>query len=188
MIGPFDWIDLLFLVTIALLVFNGIRNGAVFSLLHLLSIPIAFGIAYFFGKPFTLFLASNNLPVSPLIGYIIVFFGAVLILHIIGTMLRDVMRAIPLLGLGDVVLGGLIGFVEAWLLWLVILLVIGGFLHDVQNAMTTGSHVIPGLNITVSQYQTWHDAYNQAVNHSIFANVNSFFIKALPALPKLSGL
>ncbi len=119
MIGPFDWIDLLFLVTIALLVFNGIRNGAVFSLLHLLSIPIAFGIAYFFGKPFTLFLASNNLPVSPLIGYIIVFFGAVLILHIIGTMLRGVMRAIPLLGLGDVVLGGLIGFVEAWLLWLV---------------------------------------------------------------------
>ena len=96
MIGPFDWIDLLFLVTIALLVFNGIRNGAVFSLLHLLSIPIAFGIAYFFGKPFTLFLASNNLPVSPLIGYIIVFFGAVLILHIIGTMLRGVMRAIPL--------------------------------------------------------------------------------------------
>ena len=187
MIGPFDWIDLLFLITIALLVFNGIRNGAIFSLLHLLSIPIALGIAYFFGRPFTLFLASNGLSVSPLIAYVIVFFGAVLLLHIIGTMIRGVTRAIPLLGVGDVVLGGLIGFVEAWLLWLVILLVIGSFLHDVQNAMTAGHSVIPGFNITVSQYQSWHDAYNLAVTNSIFANVNGFFIKALPALPKLSS-
>src|SRR5438105_14046002 len=115
MIGPFSWIDLLFLVTIALLVFNGIRNGAVFSLVNLLSIPIALGVAYFFGKPFTLLLASNGLAVSPLIAYIIVFFGTVLILHIIGTMVRGVMRAIPLLGVGDVLLGGLIDFVEEWL-------------------------------------------------------------------------
>ena len=58
MIGPLNWIDLLFLVTIVLLIFNGFRNGAVFSLINLLSIPIAIGVAYFFGKPFALFLRT----------------------------------------------------------------------------------------------------------------------------------
>ena len=61
MIGPLNWIDLLFLATIVLLIFNGFRNGAVFSLINLLSIPIAIGVAYFFGKPFALFFAKNGL-------------------------------------------------------------------------------------------------------------------------------
>src|SRR5437870_2948091 len=66
MIGPLNWIDLLFLVTIVLLIFNGFRNGAVFSLINLLSIPIAIGVAYFFGEPFALFFANNGLLFSPL--------------------------------------------------------------------------------------------------------------------------
>lgn len=179
MIGPFNWIDLLFLVTIVLLVFNGLRNGAVFSLVNLLAIPIAFGVAVFFGKPFTLLLASNGLSISPLISYIVLFFGSILVLHIIGTAVRGVVRAIPIVGLGDSLLGGVIGFIEAWLLWLIVLLVIGHFLQGIQ----AGNHLIPGLNITIQQYQTWHDTYNQAVNNSIFARVNGFIIKALPALP-----
>ncbi len=185
MIGPFNWIDFLFLLTIALLVFNGLRNGAVFSVLNLLAIPIAIGIALFFGQPFTLFLASNNLSVSPFIAYIILFFGSVLVLHIISTMLRGVLRSIPILGLGDVLIGGLIGFIEAWLLWVIILLVLGNFLHSIQDAIQAGRNVVPGLNITVDQYQSWHDAYNQAVTNSFFARVNGFFIKALPAVPNI---
>ena len=43
-------IDILFLITVALLVFNGLRNGAVFSLINLLSIPVAFGVAYYYGR------------------------------------------------------------------------------------------------------------------------------------------
>lgn len=183
MIGPFNWIDLLFLVTIVLLVFNGLRNGAVFSLVNLLAIPIAFGVAVFFGKSFTLLLASNGLSISPLISYIVLFFGSILVLHIIGTAVRGIVRAIPIVGLGDSLLGGVIGFVEAWLLWLIVLLVIGHFLQGIQGAIQTGNHLIPGLNITIGQYQTWHDTYNQAVNNSIFARVNSLFIKELPALP-----
>lgn len=183
MIGPFNWIDLLFLVTIVLLVFNGLRNGAVFSLVNLLAIPIAFGVAVFFGKSFTLLLASNGLSISPLISYIVLFFGSILVLHIIGTAVRGIVRAIPIVGLGDSLLGGVIGFVEAWLLWLIVLLVIGHFLQGIQGAIQTGNHIIPGLNITIQQYQTWHDTYNQAVNNSIFARVNSLFIKELPALP-----
>ena len=187
MIGPISWIDLLFLVTIVLLVFNGIRNGAIFSIVNLLSIPIALAVAYFLGKPFTLFLASNGLSWSPLVAYIVLFIAAVLIIHIVGTMLRGVIRAVPLLGLGDVLIGGLVGFIEAWLLWVIVLLVVGGFLHNVQNAISAGSHIIPGFNVTLDQYTSWHDAYNQALNNSLFAQVNSFIIAKLPAL-KSSGL
>ncbi len=187
MIGPFNWIDLLFLITIVLLVFNGIRNGAIFSIVNLLSIPIALGVAIFLGKPFTLFLASNRLTISPLLAYIVLFFAAVLIIHIIGTMLRGVIRAVPLLGVGDVLIGGVVGFIEAWLLWVIILLVIGGFLNNAQHAITAGSNIIPGFNITLAQYTNWHDTYNQALTNSLFAHVNSFILSKLPAL-KTSGL
>ncbi len=108
MIGPFNWLDLLFIVTIVLLVFNGMRNGAVFSLVHLIAIPIAFGVAYFFGKQFTLFLASNGLSFSPLVSYLVLFFGTILVLHIIGTALRGVVSAIPVVGLGNSLIGGVI--------------------------------------------------------------------------------
>jgi uncharacterized membrane protein required for colicin V production len=186
MIGPFNWIDLLFLVTIVLLIFNGIRNGAVFSLVNLLGIPIAFGVTVFLGKPFTLFLASNGLSISPLISYIVLFFGTILILHIVGTTIRGVVRAVPVIGLGDALLGGVIGFVEAWVLWLLALFVLGNFLQNVQGAIQQGNQLIPGLSITVHQYQVWHDAYNQAVSNSLFAKVNGFFIKTLPGLPQPS--
>src|SRR5258707_12170845 len=127
MIGPFNWIDLLFLVTIVLLVFNGLRNGAVFSLVNLLAIPIAFGVAVFFGKPFTLFLAANGLSISPLISYIVLFFGSVLVLHIIGTAVRGGVRAIPIFGLGGGLGGGVGCFGGTGVLWGVVLLVIGLF-------------------------------------------------------------
>lgn len=187
MIGPFSWIDLFFLLTIVLLVFNGIRNGAIFSIVHLLSIPIALAVVIFFGKSFTLFLASNSISISPLIGYIVLFFAAVFIIHILGTLLRGVIRAVPLLGVGDVLIGGLVGFIEAWLLWVVVLLVIGGFLHNVQNSITAGSNIIPGFNITLNQFTTWHDTYNQALSSSLFAQVNGFILSHLPAI-KLNGL
>jgi uncharacterized membrane protein required for colicin V production len=187
MIGPFNWIDILFLITIVLLVFNGIRNGAVFSLVNLLSIPIALGVVIFWGKSFTLFLASNGLSISPLLAYIVLFFATVFIIHILGTLLRGVIRAVPLIGLGDVLVGGVVGFIEAWLLWLIVLLVIGGFLNNVQNAITAGSHIIPGFNITLAQYMTWHDVYNQALNNSLFAHVNSFILSKLPPV-KIGGL
>lgn len=186
MIGPLNWIDLLFLATIVLLVFNGIRNGAVFSLLNLLSIPIAIGVAYFFGKPFALFIAKTGLQISPLISYIALFIVTILVIQVIGASMRGVVKNIPVLGCGDSLLGGLVGFFEAWLIWLILLFFVGNFLHDVQASIQTGKALIPGLNITVQQYQAWHDAYNQAVQNSLFARVNGFFIKELPAVPHLS--
>jgi len=167
MIGPFSIIDLLFLVTIVLLVFNGLRNGAVFSLFNLLSIPIAFLVAYAFGSQFTNLLAANKLPAIPIIAYIVLFFGTVLILHIIGTIVRGVTSGLPLLGLLDSLLGGVIGFAEAWLLWLVFLIVLHNFLLNV--------HSIPGVDLN-----SWRNFYNTAVTHSLFASVNSFIVKTVP--------
>ena len=186
MIGPLNWIDLLFLVTIVLLIFNGFRNGAVFSLINLLSIPIAIGVAYFFGNPFALFFANNGLLFSPLISYLVLFFVTILVIQIIGTSMRGVVKGIPILGCGDSLLGGLVGFFEAWLIWLIVLLLVGNFLNDIQATIQTGKQLVPGLNITVQQYQVWHDTYNQAVHNSLFARVNGFFIKELPAVPRLS--
>ena len=186
MIGPLNWIDLLFLLTIVLLIFNGFRNGALFSIINLLSIPIAIGVAYFFGRPFALFFAKNGLQFSPLISYLVLFFVTILVLQIIGTSMRGVVKHIPVLGCGDSLLGGFVGFFEAWLIWAIVLFLVGNFLNDIQTSILAGKQLVPGFNITVQQYQIWHDTYNQAVHNSLFARVNGFFIKELPALPHLS--
>jgi len=178
-------IDILFLVTVALLVFNGLRNGAVISLVNMIGIPLGFGVAYVFGPSFTALLASNGLPAVPLISYAALFLGTVMVLHIIGTIVRGVVHKIPLINMGDSLIGGVIGFVEAWLIWLILLIVLGNFLGSLQNTIDQGSRIIPGLNIQIDQLKAWHDFYNGAVTNSIFARVNGFFVKELPNLPKL---
>jgi uncharacterized membrane protein required for colicin V production len=167
-----NWIDILFLVTVVLLVFNGFRNGAVFSLFNLLSIPVGFIVAYLYGPQFTKLLAANGLTITPLIAYIVLFFAAVIILHIIGTTLHGVIKRIPVIGFGDEVLGAVIGFVEAWLLWVILLSVVHNFLLTAQN--------LPA-GITITQFSQWQDAYNYAITHSLFSQVNSFIIKEVPA-------
>jgi uncharacterized membrane protein required for colicin V production len=181
-------IDILFLITVALLVFNGLRNGAVFSLINLLSIPVGFGVAYFYGPQFTALLAANGLPIVPLISYAVLFFGTVLIFHIIGTTIRGVVQRIPIIGFGDALLGGVIGFGEAWLLWLVLLIALGTFLSTLQtsaNAIQQTASIVPGVKIPFDQLKSWHDFYNQAVTSSLFARVNSIFSQTLQGLPKL---
>ena len=178
-------IDILFIVTVILLIFNGLRNGAVFSLINLVSLPIGFVAATVFGPRLASILAANGLSATPLISYIVVFIGVVLIMHIIGTSIRGVVQKIPVIGFGDSLIGGAIGFVEAWLLWLFLLIALGTFLGGVQTTITAGSHVIPGLNVQIDQFQSWHDFYNQAVTNSLFARVNGFFVKELPSVPHL---
>ena len=179
-----NWVDILFLVTVVLLVMNGFRNGFVFSLINLISIPLGIGIAVYFGPQLTSTLAGNNLPATPLISYIVLFFGVVLILHLIGTSIRGTLKHIPVIGCGDEILGGVIGFVEAWLIWLILLIILGNFLGGVQQ----GTHVLSGVNIQLSQLNAWHDFYNQTVTNSLFAHVNSFFVKQLPNVPQPKGL
>jgi uncharacterized membrane protein required for colicin V production len=180
-------IDILFLITVALLVFNGLRNGAVFSLINLLGIPIGFYVASTYGPRFLALLAANGLPATLLIAYIVLFFGTVLVLHIIGTAIHNVVKSIPLVKQGDSLLGGLIGFVEAWLIWLILLIVMGQFLNGVQSTVHSVQQaisIIPGATISFDQLRSWHDFYNQAVSHSLFAQVNSIFVRQLPTLPQ----
>jgi hypothetical protein len=89
-----------------------------------------------------------------------------------------------LIGPADSLLGGAVGFVEAWLLWLVLLIVLGNFLHSTQTTIQSTVNIVPGLNITVDQFKTWHDFYNQTITNSLFAKVNAFFVSELPALPQ----
>src|SRR6266702_1194475 len=149
----FNWVDILFIATVILLAFNGFRNGAVVSLINLLTIPIGFAVAYVFGPPFTRFLAQNGLSGTPLISYIVLFFTTVLVIHIIAAIVRVVLLA-----------------------------VLGSFLGGIQDTITKTTHIIPGVGINVPQFKQWHDFYNQAVTNSLFARVNSFIIKTLPAL------
>jgi uncharacterized membrane protein required for colicin V production len=179
-----NWVDILFLVTVVLLVLNGFRNGFVFSLINLISIPLGIAAAIYFGPQLTSTLAGNNLPATPLISYIVLFFGVVLVLHLIGTSIRGTLKHIPVIGCGDEVLGGVIGFVEAWLIWLILLIILGNFLGNVQQ----GTHIVSGVNIPLDQLTAWHNFYNQAVNNSLFARVNSFFVKQLPNVPRLTNL
>lgn len=184
MVGSISIIDILFLVTVILLVFSGFRNGALIGLISLISIPLGFFVASQYGPNFTSLLAANGLSATPLISYVVLFFGTVLVLHIVGSSVRSAVKAIPLLGPADTLLGGAIGFVEAWLLWLVLLIVLGSFLHGVQATIQPAASIVPGLNIQVAQFQGWHDFYNQAITTSLFARVNAFFVSALPALPQ----
>ncbi|HAE84513.1 MAG TPA: hypothetical protein DCK85_14080 [Ktedonobacter sp.] len=187
MVGSISIVDILFLVTVVLLVFSGFRNGALISLISLVSIPLGFFVASQYGPSFTTVLAAYGLSATPLISYVVLFFGTVLVLHIVGSFVRNVAKGVPLLGPADTLLGGAIGFVEAWVLWLVLLIVLGNFLHGVQSSIQSATSIVPGLNIQVEQFQSWHDFYNQTINNSLFARVNGFFVSALPALPQPPG-
>jgi uncharacterized membrane protein required for colicin V production len=187
-----DWVDIGFVVTVVLLVLNGLKNGAVFSLINILSIPVAFLVTYLFGPRFVAVLAVNGFSATPLIAYGVLFLGTVLILHIVGSVVRKVLKYVPLLGPADSLLGGALGFVESWLLWLLLLFVLGTFLSSVQSGIETGSIFSQGIDLQVLHmgniaqflptFQQWHDFYNQAVTNSLFAKVNSFFVTALPEL------
>ncbi len=163
-------IDILFVVTVCVLVFNGFKNGAVFSLFHLLSLPIAFLVSVTYGPQFTTLLETNGLQITPLLAYIVVFFGTVLVLHVIGTSVHGILKNIPVLGCGDELAGGIIGFVESWLLWVIFLMVLRNFLQDTPH--------IPGIDLT--QVDGWQRFYNEAITNSLFAKVNSFMVTRLP--------
>ncbi len=177
-------IDILFLITLVLLVFQGLRNGFVFSIVNLVSIPLGLAAAYVFGPQLTKLLAQNGLSATPFISYAVVFLGTVLILHIVGGLVRGVIRRVPIISQGDALLGGAIGFVEAWLLWLFLLIILGTFLGGAQAAVQQGAHMVPGLDIHFDQLKAWHDFYNQALTNSLFAKLNGLFVKQLPALPQ----
>lgn len=172
-------VDILFLVTVVILVFNGFKNGAVFSLFNLLSLPIAVIAAITFGPQFVKLLVTQNITIVPLAAYIIIFFAAVFVLHLIGTALHGIIKNIPVLGFGDEVAGAAVGFVEAWLLWVILLIVLHNFLQNAPNIQ----------GVTASQIAGWQQFYNDTIGNSLFARVNSFIVPHIPVIKTfLNGL
>src|SRR5260370_5576473 len=162
-------LDILFLVTIALLVFNGLRNGAVFSLIHLVTLPVAFAGAALFGPSLTGLFAAHHLLANPLIAYVVLFFGIALVLHVIGSSVRRVLHAVPFIGAGDRLIGAGLGFVEAWLLWVV--------LPALLHAFFQWTHSIPSIG--PSLFESWQQTDATAGSPSLFAHVNRPFLQSL---------
>lgn len=179
MLGSLSIIDVLFLATIVLLVLNGLRNGFVFSLVNLFSLPVAAGVALLFGPTLTAALAKNGLELNPLVSYILLFIVAVIVIHAVARAVRGTVKRIPLISSGDALLGGVVGFVEAWALWVVFLLVLGHFLSVVDQTQ------IQQLGFHVDTFKSWQQFYDDAVSNSLFARVNGWFIKVVPLVPTL---
>lgn len=176
-----NWIDVLFLITLVVLVLNGLRNGFVLSLINLISIPLGFVAIVIIGPRFINWLADIGITITPIVSYVILFFGVVFIVHLIGSTLRGGVRATPVVGQGDALLGGALGIVEAWLVWLLLLMALGWFLGSTQEAVAAGEV----LNIDLSLVHQWQEFYNQAVTTSLFAQVNSVFVSIIPAIKVL---
>ncbi|GCE48565.1 colicin V production protein [Thermosporothrix hazakensis] len=172
-------LDILILISALLLIFNGIRNGAIFSLIHLLSIPVGIAVVFFFGPQLVAFLSSNGLAATPVIVYIALFLGAVLLLHILGTVIRGLIQSIPAAGVVDLLVGGALGLVESWLLWLFLLMLLGGFLLALQNK----DPQLAALHLQTEDYLPWRDFYNRMLQGSYFVRINSLFLHTLPPMP-----
>ena len=177
-----NWVDILFAITVILLVLSGLRSGFILSVINLIALPVGWWVAVTFGPRFTGLLAANGFSATPLISYAVLFIATLIIVHLIATSINRVVRKVPIVGGINSLAGGVVGFVEAWVLWVVLLSILGGFLHASQDAMQAGSQVIPGFTLHIDQLQSWHDFYNQAVGNSLFAKVNGFFVKQLPTV------
>lgn len=185
-----NWVDIAFVITVVLLVFNGLRNGALMSLVGLLSIPFAFVILFFFGGQFVSMLAQNRLPIAPPFAYGILFFATIFILYIIANLLRGVVKSVPLVKQGDTLLGAVIGFIGAWLIWLIVLYTVGAFLNGMGEAIRTGQALFQGIDLSgntfnLGDFNAWCTAYNDTITNSLFARVNSFFLGVVPVIPDL---
>ncbi|HEY3993832.1 MAG TPA: CvpA family protein [Ktedonobacteraceae bacterium] len=177
--GSLSIVDILFVVTVILLVLSGFRNGFVFSLVNLISLPVAAVVSLVFGPSLTAWLARHGLEINPLVSYILLFLLAVIVIHLVATSVRGTVRSIPLISTGDALLGGVVGFVEAWALWVVFLLVLGHFLSLVDQGQ------IQQLGFDINTFHSWQQFYNDAVSNSLFARVNGWFVKVVPLVPAL---
>src|SRR5947208_16963104 len=107
-------------------------------------------------------LAASGLSSTPLISYVVLFFGTAPVLHILGSSVRNITKGIPLLGPVDTLLGGAIGFVEAWVVWLVCLIILGSFLRGIQSSLLPTASIVHGLDIHVKLLKRCLEFYNHA--------------------------
>ncbi len=165
------WLDILAVIVILLSIWNGWRTGLLVGLFNLLSIPLGIVAAYFLAPPLA---AATH--ISLIFMYAIIFFVTVIIVHIIGSALhRGMWRRMKLAADADALLGAILGAVKAWIL-LVLFLVIWGAVLNSSTARSVACNLPPVQSSVSSNLGSWENDYNQTINNSAFAHVNSFII------------
>ena len=172
------WLDIIVALALFFSIWHGWRNGLLVGLFNLLSIPLGIAAAYFFAPGLA---KSFNFSLTYM--YAIVFFAAVVAVHIVGNVLRKVLSsAVPFARETDKLLGAVVGGLKAWVLLVLFLVVWGNALnsstlHSVACTAASASQLVnKGEATTASSLGNWQTDYNTAVGNSIFANINSFVV------------
>lgn len=165
------WLDIIAAIALIFSIWHGWRSGLMVGLFNLLSIPLGIVVAYFLAPQIT---AATNISLTWM--YAILFFATVIGVHIVGSMLRKVLRSkVPLAKETDALLGAVVSGAKAWILLVLFLVIWGSALNSstVRSVACTASVVNGNVASTLSSWQT---DYNHTVGNSIFAQVNSFIV------------
>jgi len=170
------WLDIIAVIVVFLSIWHGWRTGLLVGLFNLLSIPLGVVTAYFLAPQIA---AGTNISLTYM--YAIVFFVTVIGVHIIGSLLRKGMRKrVKIAGDTDALLGAVVGGAKAWILLVLFLVVWGGALSS--SAVRAVACALTPVNSSVaSNLGNWETEYNQTVNNSLFAQINSFIVKPVSA-------
>ena len=165
------WLDIVAAIVLVFSVWHGWRSGLLVGIFNLLSIPVGLVVAYLFGQ---MIAAATHSP--PTLAYIVVFFATVIGIHIIGHLLRRILRSkVPLAKQTDAVLGALVSGAKAWIL-LVLFLVVWGVLLGSQTVQAAACAATIVNSKPATTLNNWQNDYNHAIGPSIFAQVNSFIV------------
>ncbi|HEY7350144.1 MAG TPA: CvpA family protein [Ktedonobacterales bacterium] len=165
------WLDLVAAVVLFISIWHGWRSGLLVGLFNLLSIPLGIAAAYFLAPRVA---AATNISLTYM--YAIVFFIAVIAVHIVGSALRKGMRKrVKIVGETDALLGAVVGGAKAWVLLVLFLFFWGGALNS--SAVRVVACNLSAVNSTVaSNLGAWQTEYNQTVGNSVFAHINGFIV------------
>lgn len=170
------WLDIIAAIVVFLSIWHGWRTGLLVGLFNLLSIPLGIVTAYFFAPQIA---AGTNISLTYM--YAIVFFVTVIGVHIIGSLLRSGMRKrVKIAGGTDSLLGAVVGGAKAWILLVLFLVVWGGALSS-STVRSVACALTPINSSVASNLGNWETEYNQTVNNSLFAQINSYIVKPVSA-------
>ncbi len=165
------WLDLVAAIVLGISIWHGWRSGLLAGLFNLLSIPLGIIAAYFLAPQLA---TATNISLTYM--YAIIFFMVVIGVHVVGHLLRRVMRRnVKVAADTDALLGALVGGAKAWVLLVLFLVFWGGALNS--SAVRAVACNLSAVNSTVaSNLGEWQTQYNQTVGNSLFAHLNSFIV------------
>ena len=127
--------DLLFILVGLLIVFFCVKRGFFKTLMRFCRFLLALLAAYFFGSRVAAWLlvhisALSSWRVASIVGYLLVFLIALVVLILVTKVIGDLIHQLPLLNFIDRFLGGVVGVLIAFCVLLLIASVIRSFWGD----------------------------------------------------------